>query len=75
MTLLASLLFQNTATTPAFHAMPSNLTQGRHGWQDPKAWALPGFWASIRSYKKQPVKKTWGRVLGLAWLKFAMAAL
>ena len=23
----------------------------------PKAWALPRFWISIRSYKKQPVKK------------------
>ena len=30
---------------------------------------------SIRSYKKQPVKKSWGRILGLAWLKFAVAAL
>ena len=41
----------------------------------PKAWALPRFWVSIRSYKKQPVKKIWGRILGLAWLKFAVAAL
>ena len=39
----------------------------------PKAWALPRFWVSIRSYKKQPVKKIWGRTLGLAWLKFAVA--
>ena len=40
-----------------------------------KAWALPRFWVSIRSYKKQPVKKFWGRILGLAWLKFAVAPL
>ena len=30
---------------------------------------------AICSYKKQPVKKIWGRILGLAWLKFAVAAL
>ena len=41
----------------------------------PKAWALPRFWVSILSYKKQPVKKFWGRILGLAWLKFAKVAL
>ena len=42
----------------------------------PKAWALLiRFWVSMRSYKKQPVKKNWGRILGLAWLKFAMASL
>ena len=41
----------------------------------PKAWALPKFWVSICSYKKQAVKKIWGRILGLAWLKFAVAAL
>ena len=29
----------------------------------------------IRSYKKQLVKKIWGRILGLAWLKFAVAAM
>ena len=44
-------------------------------WQGPKAWALPRFWVSIRSYKKQPVKIIWGRTLGLALLKFAMAPL
>ena len=42
-------------------------------WRAPKALALPRFWVSIRSYKKQPVKKNWGRILGLAWLKFAVA--
>ena len=41
----------------------------------PKAWALSRFWVSIHSYKKQPVKKIWGRILGLAKLKFAVAAL
>ena len=40
-----------------------------------KVWSLPRFWASIPSYKKQPVKKFWGRLLDLAWLKFAAAAL
>ena len=40
----------------------------------PKIWALPRFWVSIRSYKKQLVKKNWGRILGLAWIKFAVAA-
>ncbi len=32
----------------------------------PKAWALPRVWVSIHSYQKQPVKKIWGRILGLA---------
>ena len=41
----------------------------------PKAWALPKFWVSIRSYNKQPVKKIWGRILGFVWLEFAVAAL
>ena len=49
--------------------------QGRHGWQGPQARALPRFWVSIHSYKKQPVKKNWGRILGLAWLKFAVVFL
>ena len=40
-----------------------------------KVWSLPRFWVSIRSYKKQPVKKFWGRILDLAWVKFAVAAL
>ena len=38
-------------------------------------WSLSRFWVSIRCYKKQPVKKIWGRILDLAWLKFALAAL
>ena len=40
-----------------------------------KVWSFPRFWVSIRSYKKQPVKKFWGRVLDLPLLKFAVAAL
>ena len=36
---------------------------------------LSRFWVSIRSNKKQPVKKIWGRILDLAWLKLAVAAL
>ena len=39
------------------------------------AWTLHRFWVSIHSYKKQLVKKKLGRILDLAWLKFAMAAL
>jgi hypothetical protein len=39
-----------------------------------KAQALPKFSVSICSYKKQLVKKIWGRILGLVWLKFAVAA-
>jgi len=42
-----------------------------------KAWALSRFWVSIPSYsyKKQSVKNIWGRISGLAWLKFAVAPL
>ena len=46
-------------------------TAGKAG----KVWSLPRFWVSMRSYKKQLVKKIWGKVLDLAWLKFAVAAL
>ena len=46
-------------------------TAGKAG----KVWSLPRFWVSIRSYKKQLVKNVWGRILDLAWLKFAVAAL
>ena len=41
----------------------------------PKAWAFPRFWVSIYSYKKQLVKKKWGRILGIAWLKFSVASM
>ena len=40
-----------------------------------KDWSFPRFWVARRSYKKQPVKKNWGKILDLAWLKFAAAAL
>ena len=36
---------------------------------------LPIFWILICSYKKQWVKIIWDRILGLAWLKFAVASL
>ena len=42
-------------------------TAGKAG----KVWSLSRFWVSIRSYKKQPNKKFWGRILDLAWLKIA----
>ena len=53
------------------------ILQGRHATSGkaPKAWSLPRFWVSIRSYKKQLVKKTWVKILGLARLKFAVASL
>ena len=53
----------------------SILIKGATAGKAPKAWALPRFWVSICSYKKQLVKKIWGRILGLAWLKFAMVPL
>ena len=53
----------------------SILIKGATAGKAPKAWALPRFWVSIRSYKKQLVKKIWGRILGLAWLKFVVVPL
>ena len=38
-----------------------------------KDWSR--FQVSICSYKKQPVKKIWDRILGLVWLKFVVASL
>ena len=49
--------------------------RGATAGKAPKAWVLPRFWVSIHSYKKQPVKKLWGRIMGLAWLKFVAAPL
>ena len=46
-------------------------TAGKAG----KVWFLPIFWVSIRSYKKQQVKKFWCRILDLVWHKFAVAVL
>ena len=40
-----------------------------------KVWSLHRFWVSIHSYKKQPVKIYFDRILDLARIKFAMAAL
>ena len=39
-----------------------NMYRGATAGKAPKAWALPRFWVSIRSYKKQPVKQIWGRI-------------
>ena len=50
-------------------------SRGATAGKAPKAWAFPRFWVSIRSYKKQLVKQIWGRILGLAWFKFAVASL
>ena len=47
--------------------------RGTTAGKGPKAWALPRIWVSIRSYKKQQVRILWGRILGLDWLKFAVA--
>ena len=64
-------IFHECQRERAREAVPRAATAGKA----PKAWALPRFWISIRSYKKQPVKKIWDRILGLAWLKFAVAPL
>ena len=49
---MTASLFQDNWMAPTWQP------QGHHGWQAPKAaWALPRFWVSIRSYKKQLVKK------------------
>ena len=40
-----------------------------------KIWSLPRFWVSLRSCKKQNFQKKLDRILDLAWLKFAVAAL
>ena len=50
-----------------------DISRGATAGKAPQGLGLPRFWVSIRSYKKQPVKKNWGRVLGLAKLKFAVA--
>ena len=45
-------------------------TAGKAG----KVWSLHRFWVSIRSYKKQPIKNIFGRILDLAWFKFPVVA-
>ena len=57
-----------------FVKCPQHQTDIRHhraatAGKAPKAWALPRFW------EEQPVKKHWGRILSLAWLKFVVAPL
>ena len=51
-----------------------NIVRGARSGKVPKAWAMAIFWVSIRFYKKHLVKKIWSTILGLARLKFAMAA-
>ena len=66
------------AYTPVIFLVIHNIVQKIRGattGKASKAWALPRFWVSICSYKKQPVKKIWGRILGLAWLRFALVPL
>ena len=55
--------------------MPPWQSRAATAGKAPKAWALTSFWVSISSYKKQLVKKISGRILGLAWLKFAVVSL
>ena len=48
-----------------FVKCPQHQTDIRHhraatAGKAPKAWALPRFWVSIHSYKKQLAKKKWG---------------
>ena len=59
-------------SSDSFQAVIS-IVGGATAGKAPKVWALPRFWVSIHSYKKQQVKNIWGRILGLAWLKFAVA--
>ena len=61
----------NISLCPYWYPKCKATTAGKAG----KVWSLPRFSVSIRSYKKQPVKKIWGRLLNLARLKFAVAAL
>ena len=68
--------FHNTSKEEWFRLQaPSSKSRAATTGKAPKAWALPRFWVSIRSFKEQPVKKIWGRILGLAWLKFAVSAM
>ena len=43
---------------------PTTSARATTATKAPKAWALPKFWISIRSYKKQPVKKNLGQNIG-----------
>ena len=56
-------------------ALIYSIFRGATAGKAPKALDLPRFWVSIHSYKKQLVKNIWGRILGLAWLKFTGAPL
>ena len=62
---------QDTGHVVIDHPLTRAATAGKAG----KVGSLPRFWVAIRSHKKQPVKTFWGRILNLAWLKFAKWAL
>ena len=50
--------------------------QGRHSSQGSQGLVLAYILCfNTLIYKKQPVKTIWGRLLDLAWLKFAVVAL
>ena len=65
--------FGEINSSAGFQNNDSARIQGALAGKAPKAWTLPRLWVSIGSYKKQLVKKIWGRILGLVWLKFSMA--
>ena len=56
---------KNKSKTSNFHTIP-----GRHDNRGSQGLVL----AQMLGYKKQPVKNIWGRILDLAWLKFAVMA-
>ena len=62
---------QDTGHVVIDHPLTRAATAGMAG----KVGSLPRFRVAIRSHKKQPVKKFWGRILNLAWLKFAKLSL
>ena len=58
-------------TSPHVLILPAAIAAGKV----PMAWANTQDWVPISSYKKQLVKTIWGRILGLAWLKFPVTFL
>ena len=69
----------NSKVPPARQKLETLPLDRVHNWvklfvmEPPRPGPCLDFGVSIHSYKKQPVKKI--RILGLAWLKFAVAAL
>ena len=55
--------FHNTSKEEWFRLQaPSSKSRAATTGKAPKAWALPWFWVSIRSFKEKPVKNIWGRI-------------